>query len=175
MIQAILDKNPGINECVEKGQTLDIVLINVPGKYAIAKVSPEIRKVLMSNGKLYLGMRSHRIRDHFQPLQCFACQVHGHKQGSTDCKHHGTDRKNTCLYCSGDHMSKDCPVKKEPRKYKCANCAHSDKPELRNNCCHTSTSLKCPFVIKEINALLRRTAGISDMEAKNLRNRMSLM
>ena len=172
--QAIKVKNPDVSTLLNNGCTLDVILINTAGNYAIIKVSPEIRKVLMNQGKIFLGMQSLRIRDHFQPLQCFACQGLGHKQGSEDCKFHGADTAgNTCLYCSGNHRSRDCEHKKDRNKHTCVNCKHSSKPEHRANSNHTSTSLKCPFVIKEINALIKRTSGLSETEAKNLRIQMS--
>ena len=168
--QAILNKNPEISECNGNGDTLDVILINDRSNYAILKVSSGIRKILMKSGKIFLGMQSLNIRDHFQPLQCFACQGHGHKQGSEECKHHGKDTPgNTCLYCGDNHRSKDCEFKKQPNKHACVNCKTSDKHEYRTNANHTSTSLKCPFVIREVNSLIKRTTGISDAEAKKLR------
>ena len=172
--QAILEKNPDICAFVEDSHTFDVILINTSRNFAIIKVSPDIRNVLMAAGNVFLGMQSHRFRDHFQPLQCYACQRHGHKQGSQDCRYHGdASRNNTCLYCSDNHMSKDCPVKRQPGKHICVNCKHSDRHEHKANVNHTSTSLKCPFVLREINALIKRTTGINDTEAKNLRIRMS--
>ena len=169
--QAILDKNPAINAYHEKGDTLDIILINDRSNSAILKVSSGIRRILMKSGKIFLGMQSLNIRDHFQPLQCFACQGLGHKQGAEECRHHRKATPgNTCLYCSSDeHRSKDCPFKKQPSKHECVNCKNSDRHEHRENANHTSTSLKCPFIIREVNALIKRTTGINDAEAKKLR------
>ena len=42
--QAILDKNPELNAYHERGETLDIILINSQSNYAIIKVSPSMRK-----------------------------------------------------------------------------------------------------------------------------------
>ena len=147
--------------------------MNSVSNFAIIKVSPDIRKVILNAGKVYLGMQCLRVRDHFQPLQCYACQGHGHKQGSEDCTFFGNDSAGSiCLYCSKNHKSKDCPVKRQPAKHVCVNCTHSSRPEHRANANHTSTSLKCPFNVREINALINRTVGISDLEAKKLKARM---
>lgn len=168
--QAILDKNPELNAYHEKGETLDIILINSQSNYAIIKVSPSMRKVLIKNGRIFLGMQSLRTRDHFQPLQCFACQCHGHKQGSEECRYHNMETPgNTCLYCSGDHRSKDCQHKTDKSKHVCVNCKNSDSNAHKVNANHTSTSLKCPFVIREINILIKRTTGIDEAEAKKLK------
>ena len=166
--EAILDKNQGIASLIERPDDFTIVLIDSVNKYAVLKVTPEIRKYIISHGKIYLGMYSLRVRDHFHPLQCFSCQQHGHKQGSPDCKHHGKSDK-TCLYCAGDHLSKDCPNKKDASKHACANCLNSSNPEHRKNALHKSTSFKCPFVVKEVNSLIYRTGGIHEIEAKKLK------
>ena len=109
-------------------------------------------------------MESLRTRDHFQPTQCFACQKYGHKQGSPECSI--KSNASICLYCADNHQSKACPVKKDTDKHKCANCQHSTTLKHKQNCSHTSTSLACPFMIKEINSLVMRTAGIDDTVAK---------
>ena len=164
--QAILDKNPGINDLFSNGASLEVVLVK--SNYAIIKVSPSIRKWILNSGRVFIGMEAHKIRDHFQPLQCFFCQGFGHKQGSENCKHFNNDQVHTCLYCSGNHFSRDCRVKNTPSSHKCVNCCNSSDHRHKNNTCHTSTSFKCPFVIAEINALIRRANGLTDTEAKKL-------
>ena len=166
--QAILHKNPEIAEIISNDDDFGIILIDTSNRYAILKVSPNIRKAMISRGKIYLGMQSLRVRDHFQPLQCFTCQEHGHKQGSTDCKLVGKE-VNICLYCSGNHFSRDCTVKKKSDQHVCSNCKHSSNSEHKRNSSHKSTSFRCPFVIKEVNSLIQRTTGISDIEAKKLK------
>lgn len=166
--QAILDKNPDIANMVSKDDDLSIILLDTSRRYAIIKVLPNIRKLMIKQGKIFLGMCSVKVRNHFQPLQCYACQKHGHKQGSPDCEHNNKDT-NTCLYCSGDHFSRNCPVKQDPTKHKCANCCKSDKLEYNQHASHKSTSFQCPFVIKETNSLIQRTTGITEIEAKKLK------
>ena len=163
--QAILDKNPEVNALVSKGSTLEVIILNGFRNDAILKVSPDVRQVMIKSGRIFLGLLSCKIRDHFQPLQCYACQEHGHKHGSEECKFHNTD-KRTCFYCAGDHLSKECQHKKNRSKHNCANCIHSDNNAYKSNSRHTATSLKCPFVIKEINSLVKRTSGLSADESK---------
>lgn len=166
--QAVLEKNPDIHELATNDSDFEVVLINKTLKFCVLKVSPGIRKLIVKRGHLFLGMNSHRIRDHFQPLQCFACQGFGHKQGAPECKHYerGT---TTCLYCCGNHLSKDCKDKRNPHKHKCSNCISSKNPHERSNASHKSTSLKCPFIIREMNALIKRTTGLTEGDVKNLK------
>ena len=132
---------------------------------AIVKVSQEIRRIMVKENRIYIDMTSLRVRDHFLPLQCFACQAYGHKQGSPECSRKDSE-KNVCLYCAGDHASKTCEFKKKPELHKCKNCLTSSNPAHKENAGHTSTSLCCPFTIKETNSLIRRTAGLNDDEVK---------
>ena len=161
--EAIADKSESIRALINDGKTLDVIYIDERRRHAVLKVSPEIRNVIMKYGTVFVGMQSHRAKDHVHVIQCYACQKYGHKQGSQHCQirvgHHH------CLYCSGDHRSKDCPVKADKSKYKCLNCANSKNKQYQENSCHTSTSNSCPFVIKEKEATLRRTAFV---QAKNV-------
>ena len=134
----------------------EVLFINTSGRFAVIKVSRSIRNLIVKRGRIYLGMQSLSANDHFQPLQCYSCQTHGHTAASPHCKNTGAER--TCLYCCGNHFSKDCRVKKDRGKHLCANCSSSDNARYKNNSCHTSTSLSCPFVLREINALIRKTS-----------------
>ena len=165
---AIMDKNPVIAGMVENENDCSIVLIDTINKYAVLKVSPNIRKCVMDRGKIFVGMYSLKVRDHFQPLQCYACQQHGHKQGSEECKLFGK-QISICLYCAGNHFSRDCTVKKDFSKHACVNCRQSSNAEQKRNASHKSTSLSCPFVIKEVNSLILCTTGINGIEAKKLK------
>jgi len=70
-------------------------------------------------------------------LQCFKCQKYGHTAKYCKAEH------STCLRCSSQHASKDCPLKLEDAqsrasKYRCINCKGN----------HSSTSLTCPERLK---------------------------
>ena len=88
------------------------------------------------------------IHDQIYLIQCFSCQEYGHKKESDLCKNQsGSD---ICLYCSEKHTSKQCPVKKDSNKWKCANCFKSKNlSHSLNSNGHTSTSNVCPIVIHE--------------------------
>ena len=166
--QAILEKNQDLAlQVQEHNHILDVVFINENGKYAILKMSPEIRQTIISNGrKIHTDMRSHYIKDQIHLTQCFVCQEHGHKKDSPHCR---LKDKNTvvCLYCSDNHTSKNCPdlIKKDTTKHKCINCLRSNNPTTRTNATgHTTTSQNCPIVIRETKSMITRTAGL---ETKN--------
>ena len=164
--ECILDKNPEIANLLENNDSkFEIILIDSTRKYAIAKVTPDVRTAILNKGRVYVGMQGLFVKDHFYPLQCYACQKFGHKQGSPECEK-GNGAK-TCFYCGKDHLSKDCDVKKYPERHNCANCTSSQNISYRNNAKHTATSLKCPLMIKETNALIKRTVGL-ESEQSNL-------
>ncbi len=75
------------------------------------------------------------------------------------------DKKtNVCLYCSDNHMSRDCPHKKnnDTTHYNCANCAKSPISYIKAKAAgHTTTSHDCPIFQKELKNLLSRTMGMS--------------
>ena len=157
---AILQKNYVIKQLYDGGKTLDVIFIDDDAKYAVIKVSPEIREEIMKYGSIYIDMQAHHVRDQWHLIQCFRCQEYGHKQGSHHCKSSGSD---TCKYCGESHRSKDCRVKGDRSKYKCSNCLKSNKAQIREGACgHTSTSRNCPVVIRELQALANRTFGIQE-------------
>ena len=162
--QSILEKNDQLNSLVQSGKVLEVVHIDSKFNNAILKCSPEIRVLINKTGKLFIGLQVHQARDHFSPMQCYSCQGYGHKQGSPECCK--KDGGSTCLYCAGNHASKDCRWKGVQNRYACINCINSSNPTHRANSCHTSNSLCCPFMIKETNALIQRTAGLTEQEAK---------
>ena len=166
---AILEKNADISQMITNGSgSFDIVLIDSVRKYAIAKVSANVRSAILKKTRLFLGMSSLKVIDHFHPFQCFSCQKFGHRQGSHECLHTGTN-KHTCLYCAGDHLSKECENKKKPECHKCANCLSSTLERHRKNANHTSTSFHCPHFLKETNLLIKRTIGVENEESNLLR------
>ena len=97
---------------VDTGLSFEVIYIDTKWKNAIIKVSPEIRNVINKTNRIYIDMQSLRTRDHFRPMQCYACQKHGHKQGSPECALNNTDR-SICLYCGENHQSKTCEHKKD--------------------------------------------------------------
>lgn len=164
LMACIIEKNNEIAELINKcNTTFEVILIDSSRKYAIVKVSPDIRSAVLKKGRIFVGMQGLTVRDHFCPLQCYACQKFGHKKGSSDCEK--DENTKTCLYCSKNHLSKDCDVKKKPEHHKCANCSSSHIASYRNNANHAATSFKCPIYMRETNALIRRTVGLESEES----------
>lgn len=153
----ILEKNENINQLVNSfgSSELSVIFINKEHNFAILRMSEDVHKVIVKKGfRLNLGLQSHRLKNHYHLDQCFVCQRFGHRNTSPHCS-----QQTSCLYCSADHKSKDCPVKRSKSEYKCSNCSTSTK--YKDNTDHTSTDNKCPFVIIETERLMKRTMGTS--------------
>ena len=158
---AILQKNPVVKQLVDSGKSFNVLFIDDSKKYAVLKVSPEIRNEIMKYGTLYIGMQSHRVRDQFHVTQCFACQSFGHKHGSEHCSL--KNGENICLYCGEKHRSKECDseIKRNKSKHKCINCLRSNNTSHHKNAHgHTSASYDCPIFSRELQSLINRTDGV---------------
>ena len=163
----ILNKNSYLKALVKKENDLKVLFTHNGFEStqftAIIMVSPEIREALCTHGdKIYIGLSSCKIFDHFHIIQCYRCQRFGHKSGSENCPL--KDNQSTiCLYCEGNHNSKDCNTKntdhEDYKKYKCSNCFNSKNVQLKKECNHSSNSHKCPILQAELKRLINRTAG----------------
>ena len=136
---------------------------------AIIKVDPKIKEVIQINGnKIYIGFSACKVYDRHHIVQCYKCQEFGHKKGSDRCTLKNSD-KCICLYCGGNHMSKECSTKSSEsdmfKKYKCFNCSVSKDEDIRNRCNgHTTNSYHCPILQNELKKLLKRTMGSTNQE-----------
>ena len=161
--EQIPHKNPQIKALIDSGATLDVIYINEPTTedlygHAVIRVDPRIREKIIDNKRrLFIDTTSYYVKDQIHVTQCFACQAFGHKRGSSYCPLASQPNKNTCLYCSKDHKSSECTVKRDPSQHKCSNCASSKIRRIRDNSNHTSTSGTCPIHVKEINSIVKRT------------------
>ena len=159
---AILQKNDLVRQLIyDDDKILDVLFIDAQKRFGIIKVSPEVRNVIMKVSAVYIGMRSHHVKDQYYLTQCFCCQQFGHKQGSEHCPLKGTTN-NVCLYCGENHRSKDCPSKQDKTKHKCTNCSKSNNSAYQSQAHgHTSTSRECPVRINELKFTINRTDGMS--------------
>ena len=178
---AILQKNETIRNLVQnQNKEFEIVFIK-EGKessdytFAVAKVDPMVQKVIKNNGnKIFLDLTSCLVTDRYHLIQCYTCQKFGHKSGSPHCLLKNQNMK-VCLYCSENHMSKDCPNKNSAENLKCANCVASNNLSTRGNSSgHTTTSDKCPVFQQALNQLIRKTMGIHNIQ-KNLVSRQVIV
>ena len=157
----ITKKSQSIRTMVEAGKTLDVVFIRESSDdtgygYAVVRVDPRIREEIIKNQRrIYIGTTSLYAKDQIHVTQCFACQQFGHKKNSKHCKFVDTD-KHICLYCAKtDHVSKECPSKRNRAKHNCANCKNTKTYAKFAN--HTSTSSSCPIHIREAEKIIKRT------------------
>ena len=151
----IITKNTSLKNANES--EFQITFIDKKDHFAIAKVSPNIYKTLINNGRIFISLSSHQVTEHFHAIQCFNCQKFGHTSSSPLCNEKDVAPKMTCLYCSEQHKSSQCPSKKIKKNHKCANCLASETHSIKNNANHTSSSKACPLYKKEIERLKSNT------------------
>ena len=172
----ILLKNPEIQNLVKDGKTFDVLFIQETQQStnrAVIRVAAEIlshlnnlKETRKTNAILFIQNSACRFYNRFHIVQCYKCQSFGHRKGSPSCPLNLTNR-NTCLYCSLNHTSKDCIFKRQPDKFKCANCSRfQDEDDNNQALCHTTTDHSCPIFQKQIEHVLKNTRGIGKC-AKN--------
>ncbi|KMQ86751.1 reverse transcriptase [Lasius niger] len=67
----------------------------------VIEVKPEVRKVLLERGRIFLRYAACALADHVRIVQCFKCLSFGHY--AANCK-----GKPSCGHCTGEHEMKDC-------------------------------------------------------------------
>ena len=161
LVNAIKYKCSTLNTMLnDPKNSFEVLFISEKDKSAIIKVSPCIRNFIMKRRKVYIGMQSHNVYDHFYIQQCYRCQQFGHKAGSKHCKL--KDDGTKCLYCSGNHRSKDCLDKDNIGNHKCANCLTSKNADVRHKAhSHNSASKHCPFYKRELQHIKSLTCNNS--------------
>ena len=108
---------------------------------AVLKMSSKVRKAIYDNGnKLYISLNRCNVFDRFHVKQCYHCQAYGHLSDKCPDK----DKSSSCLYCSGDHRSKEC---KDKKKLCCVNCIKSSNPAIvKGATSHSAASSSCPIL-----------------------------
>ena len=138
IISGIQDKNLKIKGLLDAGHSLTLVFSRTRDekKMAVMKMSPDVRKAIVSSGnRVFLGLTSCRAFDRFWATQCHHCQKFGHTRDRCPAK----NASPVCGFCAGSHISSDCPDK---RVLKCVNCSSLGNPSER--CQHSTSSLECP-------------------------------
>ena len=153
----MLEKNDELRTCLENNEEIQFKLSyiaknqNDTPNYAIFKVTSDIRNLVMQKGRIFIDMSSHKVSDHYHVEQCYKCQGFGHRSTSTFCPLYESN-DSVCLYCAGKHKSKTCSIKKNTTQYNCCNCQKSRNKEIQKLAkSHTSTSLQCPILQRELN------------------------
>ena len=151
----IVSKNDALKAVAEN--EFQITYIDTNQNYAIAKVSPDIHKNLI-NGRVFIGLCAYRVSDHFHPIQCFRCQSFGHSSTSPLCNAKDNPQEISCLYCSKNHKSSECPNKKNKKAHKCTNCQKSMNQSIKTQASsHTSSNKSCPIYIREVERIKQNT------------------
>ena len=125
----------------DQGSVFDVLYVRPQrqGKrfQACIRVSNEIRKFIQHLGdRLYIGMYSCNVYDHFYVKRCNNCQKYHHYQDK--CK---AERPN-CAKCAGEHRTADCTRCQSANFVPtCINCKH-EKTSFTHT--HEATSLECP-------------------------------
>lgn len=110
----------------------------------ILEASPDVRKALLTQERVYIGWSSCIIKDHVRIIQCFKCQKFGHLQ--TRC-----GGEPACGHCGGKHESRNCDRKNDPPA--CVNCLRVGNRETE----HGAMSNKCQVYIKRTRELISNT------------------
>ena len=103
MKKAILEKNIELRTCLENSQKSFFELLfiaknqNGTLNYAIVKVTIDVRNLILTTGKMFIKMSSHRVSDHFHVEQCYKCQGYGHRSASKLCPLYNSN-ESICLY-----------------------------------------------------------------------------
>ena len=121
----------------------------------------EVKDAIAKKGnKLFIGMSACRITDRYHLIQCYQCQEFGHRRGSEKCDLNNSG-KEICLYCTNNHKSKECPIKKNgSAAMKCNNCFKSKDNRINKNCDgHATNSFVCPILQLALKNTMNKTIG----------------
>ena len=136
----IMQTHPEIKSFIENSGTLKVLNVRKQNKndkfQANIRVSNNIRQYIENIGnRLYIGLQSCKVYDHFFVKRCNYCQKFGHFVG--DC----SAETPTCgICCSHEHQSKDC---NSSGPETCSNCKSSKNPAINQNINHKTSDLNC--------------------------------
>lgn len=84
----------------------------------ILEVSPDMRKQLFNNRRIYLRFSAYNFADYVRVLQCYKCLGFGHL--AKNCT-----SNSACGHCAGPHQMKDCRNREQPPV--CSNCMRNSR------------------------------------------------
>lgn len=100
----------------------------------VIEVSPQIRSVLLDEGRFYLDFAACKVVDHLVVTRCYKCQRYGHVE--KHCKRAGGP---LCSHCGREgHLRSACS--RSDDKPVCINCLAAKRP-----CEHRVGSTDCPM------------------------------
>lgn len=133
------------NLSMEPGKDFKVVYIFTPKHNkgftsCIIEVTPDIRRILIEESRVFLRFSACKVADHIRILQCFKCLQFGHI--AKNCT-----SKPSCGHCAADHETRDCKERKLSPT--CFNCK-----QLRGtggDLAHMATDTKkCPIICRRI-------------------------
>lgn len=114
-------------------------------KYAILEVRPNVWKLCVSSGRLFIGHKCCAVKNFVSVLQCQKCLCYGH--GKNNCRNLAI-----CSKCNQNHLSNDCTASNP--QLSCSNCTRwNSSNNNKVNVDHSTFDRKCPQYI----AALERT------------------
>ena len=149
MKKAILEKNIELRTCLKNSERslfeLLFIAKNQNGtlNHAIVKVTPDVRNLILTTGKIFIEMSSHKVSDHFHVKQCYKCQGYRHRSASKLCPLYNSN-ESICIYCAGKYKSKLCPVKKDTNQYLLLLASPYSESPQRNSNLHFTRSTSSP-------------------------------
>ena len=145
-----LEKLKAKNTCLQNCQDLSVVyfkrLQNDSNLATVAlKLPVDVKDKLLADGRVFFNMSSVKVYHRVHIKRCPHCQLLGHYPDR--CPNRG--KPPTCMFCSEEHETGSCPVKDDPSKHVCTNCAQRNLKEHP----HHAGSVKCPTYKSEYDRL----------------------
>lgn len=141
LLDVVLKSHPEIKTYIDNGAVFNVLNIRKQSKnnmfQANIRLSNNIRKFIEHLGnRLYIGLTSCKVYDHFHVKRCNKCQKYGHYQAAC------TSPVFNCGICSINHDTNICP-NKENANYTglCINCKQSKVSNIDYN--HKATAQSC--------------------------------
>ena len=143
LLEIVMKSHPVIKSYVSKGSVFTILNIRKQRKnemfQANIRVSNNIRQYIENLGdRLFLGLTSCLVYDHFHIKRCDRCQKFGHYKAN--CR-----EQHVCLHCAENHATESCNKKGNVNfTPTCASCKHLSGQYSDINFNHRADYVNCP-------------------------------
>lgn len=139
-IKMIRDRDNEKHVLTVKGE---ILIKKFKQKNLIIETTGEMRKILLTKGRVNLGFTRLKVEDCNPLTQCYHCLKFNH----TAAKCFQKDANPKCFHCGNDHYAKECTSKDLTPK--CSNCAEMNlKYNTNTPVNHSAKSDNCRYKIK---------------------------